>query len=98
MMRWILGAHRLAEFIQRQGGADDQLFGGFRTSPCMDAIVTIQIGQGRNDYRFALDHAHLDRLIFWEEVFRSNGRHYGAAVYWQCLGSGHPEARIVYAA
>ena len=28
MTSWMIGAHRLAEFVQRQGGADDQLFGG----------------------------------------------------------------------
>ena len=37
MLGWMLGPHRLAEFIDRQGGADDQLFGGSQQTPGMEA-------------------------------------------------------------
>ena len=70
MLGWMLGAHRLGEFIQRQGGADDQLFGGSKLSARMDATVAIRTDRGRNDYRFVLTHAHPDRFIFTEEAFR----------------------------
>ena len=58
MMGWMLRSRRLDEFVQRQGGADDQLFGGSKVSPRMDATVTIRTDAGRNDYRFTLAHAH----------------------------------------
>ena len=82
MMSWMLGAHRLGEFIQRQGGADDQLFGGSRISTRMDATVAMRTDAGRNDYRFALTHAHPDRFIFTEEAFRFSraDRHSGNPV------------------
>ena len=33
MLSWMLRSRRLAEFIARQGGADDQLFGGKPLDP-----------------------------------------------------------------
>ena len=98
MMSWMLGAHRLGEFIQRQGGADDQLFGGSRLSTRMDATVTMRTDAGRNDYRFALTHAHPDRFIFTEEAFRFNRADRPTEADWQHLGSSHSEAKIVEAA
>ena len=45
--------------VQRQGGADDQLFGGSKVSPRMDATVTIRTDAGRNDYRFYRSLTHI---------------------------------------
>ena len=63
MLGWMLGSRRLAEFVERQGGADDQLFGGNKTTPRIEAEVTLRTGQGRNDYKFILSHAHPDRFL-----------------------------------
>ncbi len=97
MMGWMLRSRRLDEFVQRQGGADDQLFGGSKVSPRMDATVTIRTDAGRNDYRFTLAHAHPDRFIFTEEAFRFSREHLPTDAPWQYLGSGHSEAKIVEA-
>ena len=60
----------MAEFIALQGGADDQLFGGNRVTPRMEAELSIRTEAGRNDYRFALSHAQPERFIFTEEGFQ----------------------------
>ena len=95
MLSWMLGPRRLAEFIERQGGADDQLCGGNRQTPRTEAEIRLRTEQGSNDYRFTLSHAHPDRFIFTDEAFRFSrlGSHTEAS--WTHLGSTHPEAKIV---
>ncbi len=96
MLSWMLGASKLQEFVQRQGGADDQLFGGRRRTPQMEAELSLATEAGLNDYRFVLAHAHPDRLIFLEEAFRfsrSGGR--PGQADWQYAGSAQAEAGIV---
>ncbi len=90
MLNWMLGSRRLAEFIERHGGADDQLYGGNQRTPRMEAEVRLRIGAGHSsyDYRFMLSHAHPDRFFFSKESFRFSSN-------WQYLGSGHQEAEIV---
>ncbi len=94
MVSWMIAAGRLEEFVQRQGGADDQLFGGSKVSPLMEAELAIQTAVGRNDYCFALAYAHPDRLIFTGEKFRFSRNDLGTEARWHHLGSGHSEARI----
>ena len=98
MVSWMIGAGRLDEFVQRQGGADDQLFGGSKESPLIEAELTIRTGTGRNDYLFRLAYAHPDRFIFTEEAFRSGREIRETKAPWSSLGSGHSEAKIVEAA
>ena len=98
MMSWMIGARRLDEFVQRRGGADDQLFGGNKTSSRIEAELAIRTESGRNDYRFALGHAHPDRFIFMEEAFRFTRDGFDSDAPWQPIGSGHTEAKIVNAA
>ena len=57
MLSWMLRSRRLGEFIEMQGGADDQLFRGMRTTPRMEAEIRLRAAGGDNDYRFALSHA-----------------------------------------
>ncbi len=98
MLSWMVGARRLAEFVERQGGADDQLFGGNRRTPRIEAEITLRTDEGSNDYRFILSHAHPDRFFFSEESFRFNRSDFPTKARWQYLGSGHQEAEIVQAA
>ena len=94
MLSWMLKSRRLAEFVALQGGADDQLFGGSRQSPRMEATVSLRTSAGRNDYRFALSHAHPDRFIFTDESFRFSRLGLPTEANWQHLGSGYGEAKI----
>ena len=98
MLSWMLRSRRLGEFVERHGGADDQLFGGNRTTPRMEAEIRLRTNQGRNDYKFALSHAHPDRFFFSEEAFRYSAIYYGGEADWQPFEGGHREARIVEAA
>lgn len=98
MLSWMLKARRMDEFVQKQGGADDQLHGGNRTTPRMEAELSIRTDMGRNDYRFALSHAHPDRLFFVEEGFRFSREDQLSKAPWQYLESGGQEAEIVRAA
>ena len=101
MLSWMIGPRRLAEFVEMQGGADDQLYGGNRHTPRMEAEIGLKTDEGRNDYRFVLSHAHPDRFFFSEECFRFNRsiwKTQKSEAPWEHLGSGHQEARIIEAA
>ncbi len=95
MLSWMLRSQRLGEFVERQGGADDQLFGGRKTTQVIEAAIRLRTGQGRNDYRFWLSWAHPDRFFFSEESFRFSREGFHGEAPWQHLGSGHREAAIV---
>ena len=98
MMSWMLGPRRLAEFVEKQGGADDQLFGGNRVTQEIHAEIRMRTDKGRNDYRFKLSHADPDRFIFNQEQFRFSGNDHPGEAPWDPLGSAHDEAKIVEAA
>ena len=95
MLGWMLKSRRLAEFVGREGGADDQLHGGNDSTPRLDAEITIRAGTGRNDYRFSLAYAHPDQLLFSEEAFRYSRDGLDTDAEWNHLGAGHREALIV---
>ena len=108
MLSWMLGNRRLAEFIEMQGGADDQLHGGNHLTPRIEAEIRLRTEAGRNDYRFVLSRAHADRFFFSEESFRfirnaSQTKIFEQSnlwmeAWWEHLGKGHQEAEIVKAA
>ena len=93
MLSWMLGSRRLAEFVEMQGGADDQLYGGSRRTSRIEAEVRLRTETGRYgyDYQFMLSHAHPDRFFFSEESFRSI-----SDLSWKYLGSGHQETEIIW--
>ncbi len=100
MLSWMLRSRQLGEFVARQGGADDQLFGGNTRTPRLTGEISMRTSSGRNDYRFALSHANPDRFLFTQEELRFSREYQDSAkeAPWQSLGSGHLEANIVEAA
>ena len=98
MLSWMLRAGRLGEFIERHGGADDQLFGGVKETSSIEADIRLRTRQGRNDYKFRLTPAHPDRFFFAEEAFRFSRGDVPGEPEWTSLDSGHREAAIVEAA
>ena len=98
MLSWMLRSRRLGEFVERQGGADDQLFGGSRVTPRMKAEISLLTATGQSHYRFALSHTQTDRFLFTEEGFRFSRPNFPTEANWQYLDSGHREAKIVEAA
>ena len=99
MLSWMLKSRRLGHFVEHYGGADDQLFGGSQTTQSMQAELSLETSQGRNDYRFTLTRVHPDRFIFTEEKFRFSQSDSMSLADWTPLGSDvHREALIVEAA
>jgi predicted ATPase len=95
MMSWMLRSRRLGEFVERHGGADDQLYGGNSVTPRLEGELALRTDKGRNDYRFALSYAHPDRFIFTEEAYRFSATHHATDAPWQHVTGGHREAAIV---
>ena len=93
---WMLRSGKLAEFVARQGGADDQLFRGRTVTPQIEAELAVRSEAGRCGYRFTLAVAQPDRLMFTDESIRCCED--GADAEWRQLGSGHSEALLVDAA
>ena len=99
MLSWMLRSRKLGEFVGRYGGADDQLFGGNKQTPSMEATVGLTTEAGQNEYRFVLTYAHPDRFIFTEEACRFSSNDCPIQAGWQYIDdSGYGEARIVEAA
>lgn len=72
-----MATRSLGEFVARQGGADDQLFGGTKRTTEINATVCVGTGETPIEYEFTLRHAHPDDLIVTKELFRKRGRHSG---------------------
>ena len=98
MLGWMLRSRKLAEYVAQQGGGDDQLFGGNRETPRLQAEISIRTEQGLNDYRIVLAHAHPDRLIITEEGYRFSRANIGTTASWMYLASGGEESGLPEAA
>lgn len=98
MLHWMLDRHCLREFIERYGGADDQLFGGSEYTKRMNASLRIRTEKGQSDYRFSLAYVNPNRLVFVDEAFRSSPHDFSRSDMktWQPLNSqGKSEAEII---
>ena len=94
MLSWMLKSRRLAEFVARHGGADDQLFGGSKKTPSMEATVSLLTGDVTCEFSFSLAHAHPDRIIITKESLKwSKG---GEAIgEWTDVSKGKSEASLL---
>jgi predicted ATPase len=96
MLSEMLAKRNLGGFVEQNGGADDQLFGGNKKTPRMSAEIHLRTSKNdRNDYRFSLTYGEPDRLFFTEEKFRFSNANRKTLADWQSLESGHREAEIV---
>ena len=84
---------RLEEFVERQGGADDQLYGGSRRTERIEAEITLRNDSARNIYHLELQHAHPDRFFFVRERLRSAGN--GRQPQWHRLPNRRQETGLV---
>jgi predicted ATPase len=96
LISWmIVSPGNLQLHVSSLGGANALLHDGAAQTPQIEASLTVETDQGKNDYFFRLFHAAGDTLIFAEEKYRftrSNAVKSGA---WQSLGGGHREAKII---
>ena len=70
-----LSRRRLDEFVQRRGGANDQLFGGHHRTKCIKAEVSFQTALGYNTLGFHLKRAESDHFMLANEVFHVQPHH-----------------------
>ena len=61
--------YRLREFVEQQGGADDLLFGGIRTTDKLKAKIGIRTKYGPKEYEFTLKKNPNDILSYDEEIY-----------------------------
>ena len=93
MLTWILARH-LENFVQIQGGADDQLFDGRTKTQQIQAELNLRTFQERSGYKFTLTWGHPDRFLFTEEAFRFSHKDQSLAD-WHHLGRAFTESTIV---
>ena len=98
MLHHMLRHQRLGQFVERQGGASDQLFGGSGVTERIEAEIALKAEGGGYDYRISLEYAHPDRLSFSQESLRCRGNGATVVADWQDLGNGHREANLLLAA
>ncbi len=94
MVHRMLKSGKLNDFVRRNGGASDQLFGGSNTTRHMEAHIVIGAGKGTAEYAFKLACGHPDRFVFVDERYRSAPDGSAGELSWEHLGSGHGEAKI----
>ena len=98
MLHHMLRHRRLGQFVERNGGASDQLFGGSDVTERIEAEIALKTEGGSYDYRISLEYAHPDRLSFGLETLRCRGNEGGVTADWHDLGNGHREANLLLAA
>ena len=100
MLRSMLSARRLANYVGQCGGGDDQLFQGSKETELIDVELSLRIGpENLYDYRFILQIAEDDRLIFTHESYRyRDGKKNEPGWISISSSSGQDEAGLVYCA
>lgn len=61
--------YRLGEFVVQQGGANDLLFGGIRTTNKLKAVIGIRTKNGPIKYEFTLKKIPNDVLFYDKEIY-----------------------------
>lgn len=94
MLHWMLRLRRLAEFVARNGGADDQLFGGSKTMSEMESTVALKAGLEKLTYHFNLSFAHPDRFAVTLEYVRFDKKH-ERPLEWRSFSNARSESGIL---
>ena len=100
MLHHMLRHRRLARYVEREGGADDQLYGGSEITQLINAEIVLLSGPERTRYQFGLAYAEPDRFFFDNEGFgygpegleRDN---VWPGSGWVSFGNNNREANIV---
>ena len=100
MLSWMLKGGHLTQFVTREGGADDQLFGGRGVNQSIEGHLAIETtlhrgSVGLNEYRFVLAYTHPDQFMFSEEAFRFSDMSLDSISDWMQLPGGGREARLL---
>ncbi len=94
MLSWMLKLRRLAEFVALNGRADDQLFGGNKTTSRIEATVGLRTGVKTCNYSFSLTFARPDDLTVGPQtiLWGKDGEELNA---WHISSRGRSEAGII---
>ena len=95
LLSWMLRSRKLQDFVQLQGGADDQLFGGSKQTSAIEVRLGMRTDRGLNEYKFTITYASPDRFLFTQESYRFSSSDLDTMAEWRNLGSAHTEARIL---
>ena len=63
MLQQMLRYRRLAQFVARHGGADDQLFGGSTRTPQLSGTIGIKNSNDQHTYSLTLELAQSDMFV-----------------------------------
>ena len=94
MLKAMLRGQRLGEFVGRNGGAADQLFGGADRTAEMKASVALSKSQNSYEYAFRLALGPEDRFQVAEESLRGGESAEDSDLLWESRGNGDSETRI----
>ena len=94
MVSRMLESGKLDDFVQRNSGASEQLFGGRNTTRHIEAHIVIGVDKCTAEYAFKLECGHPDRFVFVDEKYRSTLDRSTRGRGWEHLGSGHGKAKI----
>ena len=70
MLKNMMQNDQLNRFVQLNGGADDQLFNGSEVTKEISAQIAFSNNKDNYTYRFNLEFAEPDRLVFFDEAFK----------------------------
>ncbi|MDY0104730.1 MAG: AAA family ATPase [Lentimicrobium sp.] len=94
-LSWMLNSDgKLQLRVAELGGANDILFDGADITKGIDAQIRIENRVGYNDYKFRLQFAKPDRLVFAEEAYRYSKKSMRTEAEWAYCGSAHEEAKL----
>lgn len=82
-------------FVSENGGASALLHDGPKRTPQLEAALTLETGQGKNEYEFRLFYAAGDTLMFADEACRFSANTRATLASKQIFGAGHREAALL---
>ena len=94
MLHWMLKLRRLSEFVARNGGADDQLFGGGKRTSHIEATVGLRTGVRTCNYSFLLTYVRSDEFAVGPQTIQwgKDGEELNA---WHIGSRGRSESGII---
>lgn len=95
MASWMISDHDLQKFVQRYGGADDQLFGGSKVSKRTKVEIALRNGMSLIDCCFIQEFAHPNRLIFVKKKYRTRLPYSKLDTPWTNLSVNSSESQIL---
>ena len=100
MLHFMLRYRQLGRYVEREGGADDQLYGGSDVTSLIKAEIGLRSGPEWSRYQFSLAYAHTDRFFFDNEGFEFGVEGLGQEKVlptggWASFGNSDREAGIV---